>query len=84
MPRLVRHDQTGPYRIDPSDFPKDGKALFICACGLSSRMPICDGTHKGCRDEEPGSLYIYEGGSRRRVRPPEPSSIAPDAPGGGQ
>ena len=82
MPRLVRHDQTGPYRIDPADFPKDGKALFICACGLSSKMPICDGTHKGCRDEEPGSLYVYEGGTRRLVQPPP--SPAADAPGSGQ
>ncbi|MFM9996390.1 MAG: CDGSH iron-sulfur domain-containing protein [Phycisphaerales bacterium] len=67
MARLIRNDQTGPYKIEPAAFPKDGKSIFICACGLSQRLPICDGSHKGCRDEEPGRLYVYEGGTRRVV-----------------
>lgn len=70
MARLVRHDQTGPYKIEPADFPKDGKSIFICGCGLSSKMPICDGTHKACRDEEPGSLYHYDGVTRKPIDPP--------------
>ncbi len=72
MARIVRHEQTGPYRIDPADFPKDGKSIFICACGLSARLPYCDGTHKACRDEEPGRLYRYEGGVRRDAGEPSP------------
>jgi CDGSH-type Zn-finger protein len=60
MPRLVLHQQAGPYRIDPADFPKDGKAMFICGCGLSSRMPYCDGTHKTCKAEQPDKVYVYD------------------------
>ena len=39
MPRLIRHDQTGPYKIEPKDFPPDGKSIWICGCGLSANMP---------------------------------------------
>lgn len=59
MARLVRHEQTGPYRIEPGDVPRD-KPIFICACGLSSRLPYCDGSHKFCRNEVPGRLYVYD------------------------
>ena len=70
MARLVRHTATDPYRIEPQDFPKD-KPLFICACGLSQKMPICDGTHKGCRTEAAGTLYVYEADGRtvKETRP---------------
>jgi len=60
MARLIRHDQTGPYRIDPADFPKDGKAIWICGCGLSKTMPYCDKAHKACAAEQSGTLYIYD------------------------
>jgi CDGSH-type Zn-finger protein len=70
MALLVKHDQTAPYRIDPADFPKDGKPIWICACGLSAKLPYCDGTHKQCRDEEPGTTYHYDGLMRRPVAPP--------------
>ena len=60
MARLIRHVATGPYRIDPQDFPKDNKPIFICACGLSKNLPYCDGTHKTCRGEEPGIVYMYD------------------------
>lgn len=59
MARLVRHTATDPHRIDPQDFPKD-KALFICACGVSQKWPICDGSHKSCRTEAAGTLYVYD------------------------
>lgn len=72
MARIVKHEQTGPYRIDPQDFPKDGKSIFICACGLSNRLPFCDGSHKACRDEEGGKTYLYESGTRKEVEPPGP------------
>lgn len=70
MARLVRHTATGPYRIEPQDFPKD-KPIFICACGLSQNLPYCDGTHKGCRAEIEGTLYEYEpdGKTVRTTRP---------------
>jgi CDGSH-type Zn-finger protein len=63
MARIVRHESTGPTKIDPSTLPlgPDGKPknIFICACGLSSTFPICDGSHKKCVIEEPGFVYIY-------------------------
>ena len=59
MARLVRHTATGPYRIEPQDFPK-GKPIFICACGLSGSLPYCDGSHKVCRAEIEGTLYEYD------------------------
>ena len=62
MPRMVRHEATGPIRIDPQDKP-----VFVCACGLSRTFPICDGAHKGCRDEDPAIVYVYEEGQRRPV-----------------
>lgn len=55
MPRLVLHDQSGPYRIDPQDKP-----VFICGCGLSQNLPYCDGAHKGCKDEAPGKVHVYD------------------------
>lgn len=55
MARMVRHEATGPIKIEPQDKP-----VWVCACGLSATFPICDGTHKqGCRVEAPGTLYIY-------------------------
>jgi CDGSH-type Zn-finger protein len=60
MARLVRLEKTGPYKIEPKDFPPDGKSIWICACGLSSNMPYCDKSHKACAGEEPGVLYAYD------------------------
>ena len=55
MPRLVRHDATGPIRIDPQDKP-----IFICACGLTQNKPFCDGSHKACKAEAPDKVYVYD------------------------
>lgn len=65
MARLILVEATGPIKIDPSEFPRDQagelKAIFVCACGLSGRMPFCDGTHKACKaSEEPGFVYVYD------------------------
>lgn len=55
MARLVRHEQTGPIKLDPQDKP-----AWICACGLSQNLPHCDGSHKGCKNEAEGTLYVYD------------------------
>lgn len=70
MPRIVHHTATGPIKIEPAQFPRDEqgnlKPIFICACGLSSRLPICDGTHKICRDEAPEKTYVYDPQTKAR------------------
>lgn len=55
MPRLVRHDALGPFKVEPQDKP-----IFICACGLSQNLPYCDGSHKACKDEPTGKLLVYD------------------------
>lgn len=65
MARLVRLEATGPIKIDPAQFPRDEqgnlKAIWICACGLTSTPPFCDKTHKtACKNEQAGTVYEYD------------------------
>lgn len=65
MARMIRNEHTGPHKIEPAQFPRDPqgnlKPMFICLCGLSSKLPFCDGTHKTtCNLEEPGQVYVYD------------------------
>ena len=56
MARLVPHTATGPAEIKPSE-----KSTWICMCGLSQNLPLCDGAHKLARQNEPaGKLCIYD------------------------
>lgn len=64
MARLIRHEATGPIKIEPANFPRDEqgnlKPIWICACGLSQTMPYCDKSHKACGvNEQAGKLYVY-------------------------
>lgn len=60
MARLVRLEGTGPHKIEAKDIP-EGKALWVCQCGLSRTLPFCDGSHKAARtNEPPGTLCIYD------------------------
>ena len=67
MARRIRHDADKPIRIELEDLPKD-KPIFICACGLSKNFPFCDGSHKGCKDEVPGEVHVYDPSRTRVVR----------------
>lgn len=81
MPRIVRHQATGPVKIDPNlmagqtppapnviPWPRDEqgnlKMISVCACGISAKYPFCDGAHKACKEEQPGTLYTYDIPSR--------------------
>ncbi|MEX0654567.1 MAG: CDGSH iron-sulfur domain-containing protein [Phycisphaeraceae bacterium] len=55
MPRLCRHEATGPQEVKPQD-----KSVWVCMCGLSKSLPFCDGSHKAARQEEAGKLYVYD------------------------
>lgn len=41
---------TNPHRAGDGPIAvevEQGKSYFWCACGLSSKQPFCDGSHKG-------------------------------------
>jgi CDGSH-type Zn-finger protein len=82
MARLVRFEKSGPYRIDPADFPKDGKAIWICGCGLTATPPYCDKAHKACAQEQPGNVYVYRPGTTQviEVRPDDQAPLGPPPP----
>lgn len=52
---MIRHELTGPVRIDPQDKP-----AFVCGCGLTKSFPLCDGSHKACAKEDGSKLYTYD------------------------
>lgn len=43
MAEAVEIAQKEPYKLEL----KKGEKYFWCACGRSSKQPLCDGTHKG-------------------------------------
>ncbi len=59
MSRIIKLDATAPIKIEPTE-GSAGKAIFVCACGLSKKFPLCDGSHKVTRDEEAGCCYGYQ------------------------
>ncbi|MFC7230393.1 CDGSH iron-sulfur domain-containing protein [Saliphagus sp. GCM10025308] len=71
MARLVRHDATGPRKLDEDDIDPEKGNVAICQCGLAETYPFCDGTHRTTRDERTDELYVYEtdedGDRSRRV-----------------
>jgi CDGSH-type Zn-finger protein len=60
MPITIKINNNGPLMISAADAPSvqltdaegnviplpEGKNVFLCRCGASSRKPFCDGAHK--------------------------------------
>lgn len=69
MARLIRIEHDRPFRISPEDFPKDGKSIWICGCGLTRTWPYCDKSHGACDTEEAGKTYVYGGDGSRKEAP---------------
>jgi CDGSH iron-sulfur domain-containing protein 1 len=67
MVREVRHDATGPLKVDENDVDDEKANIAICLCGLSEEYPLCDGSHRATRDEETDTVYRYENGDRRII-----------------
>jgi CDGSH-type Zn-finger protein len=68
MARLVRHDATGPRRLDASDVDDEKGDVAVCQCGLSETYPFCDGTHRVAEGESDDELYRYEETDGERSR----------------
>lgn len=66
MARIIRLTNDRPFRIAPEDFPKDGKSIWICACGLTKTWPYCDKSHGACDTEQEGKTYVYEADGTRK------------------
>lgn len=66
MARIIQREATGPYEVKPSE-----RSTWICMCGLSTNDPICDGSHKLCRQQETeGKLYRYVDGQAEEIESP--------------
>ncbi|MHB8361588.1 MAG: CDGSH iron-sulfur domain-containing protein [Thermoplasmataceae archaeon] len=61
MARLVLHERNVPYTIKIGD-----QEAHICACGLSSNKPYCDGTHKKTLDEK-NETFVYDNDSKTKI-----------------
>ena len=55
LARLVKKDFKGPLEIKIGT-----KTILICMCGLSSKQPYCDTSHKKTAGEEDNKTYAYE------------------------
>jgi len=62
MTRIIKLDKKEPYLIEI-----ENKKVWVCACGLSSKKPYCDGSHKLTKDEDDNKLYLYNEEKERKI-----------------
>lgn len=60
MAREVTHEARGPAVLDEDDLDEDDGQVYVCQCGLTDDMPLCDGSHEATADEERDVRYKYE------------------------
>ncbi|MHB8327867.1 MAG: CDGSH iron-sulfur domain-containing protein [bacterium] len=62
MAHLKKIIGNSPLKIKEGKFP-----IYICRCQLFKNSPYCDGSHQSIEDEEPNTLYVYEGAVSREI-----------------
>lgn len=75
MARLVKRFRNKPYEVTVG-----GETQYICGCGLSAALPLCDGTHKATQGEEQEKLYWYDEKAKRHATTDNYSGIRDDKP----
>jgi CDGSH-type Zn-finger protein len=73
MARIVKRFRNKPYPVTVG-----GETQYICGCGLSASLPMCDGTHKVTQGEEPQKLYWYDEAAKRHAAVDSYSGIRDD------
>ncbi len=63
MARLIKHAAQGPQEVKT----QSGDSVWVCMCGISNKYPLCDGSHKRTKDEEPNKTYVYDKENRTEV-----------------
>lgn len=76
MTRIIEHAETSPIAVPKDSVP--GSHIHVCRCGLTRDAPLCDGSHRVARREQPGRLVRYSQQGEElvaeevEVRPAEP------------
>ncbi len=63
MARLVKHDASGPKEVKT----EHGDTVWVCMCGLSKNIPLCDGSHHKTKDEHSNKVYMYDNEKRVEI-----------------